>query len=148
MTEDVKTWIVVADGGRARILEERRPLGPLHELTDQAMAQQGSDRPPAKDSATVHERTGSGRHAGHDDSPQEEAEHRFLKRLAARLDEAARAKSFDRVVLVAPPKALGLLRGALSAAVTALVEASDPHDRVAETAENLQKHLRAARAQA
>lgn len=148
MTEDVKTWIVVADGAHARVFEEKRPLAPLQELPDHGMNQKGSDRPAAKGSATVHERAGSGRHAGHDDSPKEEAEHRFLKRLAAHLDEAARAKAFDRVVLVAPPKALGLLRGELSSAVAAMVEASDPHDRVSETAADLHKHLTKLRSQA
>lgn len=148
MTEDVKTWIVVADGAHARVFEEKHPLAPLAELSEEEMAQRGSDRPAAHQGATVHDRVGSGRHSGHDDSPKEEAEHRFLKRLAASLDHAAQAKSFDKLVLVAPPKALGLLRGELSPAVTKLVEASDPHDRVSESAADLHKHLKKLRAQA
>jgi protein required for attachment to host cells len=148
MTEDVKTWIVVADGAHARVFEEKHPLAALQELSEEEMAQRGSDRPQTPQGGTVHERAGSGRHSGHDDSPKEEAEHRFLKRLADHLDHAAHAKAFDKLVLVAPPKALGLLRGELSAAVTKLVEVSDPHDRVKESAGDLHKHLKKLRAQA
>ena len=39
--------------------------------------------------------------------------HQFAKRMAELLEDAAKRKAFDRLVLVAPPQALGDLRAEL-----------------------------------
>lgn len=58
--------------------------------------------------------------------PGREAEHRFLKRAANRL----------------------ALESALPSTVAAKVEASDPHERRRDNAEEIRRHLRDARARA
>ena len=104
-----RTWIVVADGARARFFENCGPgkgMAPLSDGEKQGShsttREIGSDRP-----GRVHGRMGPGRHAmaprvdWHEQQKQD-----FLKALAARLDRAAARKAFDRLILVAPAKAL------------------------------------------
>jgi protein required for attachment to host cells len=40
-------------------------------------------------------------------------EERFARKIVTVLDQAARRQRFDRLVLVAPPKLMGMLRGLL-----------------------------------
>jgi protein required for attachment to host cells len=51
----------------------------------------------------------------------------------------------DQVVLIAPPRALGHLRGALSSAAAKKVIGSDAHDRVDATIITLESVVHAAR---
>lgn len=149
MSDDGTTWVVVADGAHLRVFEERRRAAELRELTDWTMRQESSDRPMAGGHpATVHSSTGAARHAGKDDNPTQEAEARFLGRVAKRLQTAAERGEFHGLVLIAPPKALGLLRAKLGDHLAARVEASDPHDRIGDDAEAIRVHLRQARAHA
>lgn len=143
------TWMVVADGARARIFEERRRSGPLRELSQHAMEIESGDRPASgMKPGTMHQRFGPGRHAGEHADPSQEAEARFLRRLAERLYAAARRRDFEHLVLVAPARALGSLRAALEPAVSRMVEADDAHDRTRDDAESLRGHLRQIRATA
>lgn len=149
MNDNGTTWVVVADGAHLRVFEERSRAAELRELADWTMRQESSDRPAATHHpATVHERAGSGRHAGKEDNPAQEAESRFLARVAKRLQLAAERNEFHGLVLVAPPKALGILRAELGERLAGRVEASDPHDRIIDDAEAMRVHLRHARAHA
>jgi protein required for attachment to host cells len=143
------TWIVTADAAEARFFAEPQRAGPVHELAKLHMHAGHEDHAPGRQQVTVHERAGSGRHgAGGGASPKVEAEERFLKRLAERLAQAAQHKEFDRLVLMAPPQALGLLKHALSPAVAERLEATEPHERVRDGAEEIRRHLRDVRARA
>ncbi|HEY9219231.1 MAG TPA: host attachment protein [Phenylobacterium sp.] len=147
MIEDVVTWVVAADGSRARVFEERLRHGPLHEIEHLSLHIREEDRPHGgRHGATVHDRSGPGRHSGFDAPPAEEAERRFLRRVAQQLDQAAQEGAFERLVLMAPPRALGVLRQALSANCRRRVHLSEPHDRVQETAEGLRARLHSLRA--
>lgn len=148
MHADGCTWIVVADGGHARILEERRRGATLteankfeHSQSDVAVPR---DRP-----ARVHERNGDVRHAvtGRT-SPHEEGERRFLSSVAAQLEDGAARHAFDHLILLAPPRALGVLRAALSDKLTRLVVAEAPLDFAHEAIPEIMvcvRHLRQAR---
>jgi protein required for attachment to host cells len=115
-----RTWVVVADGSRARFLEpdeDMRLLVP----TGQSEMTAAEARRPARDLVT--DRPGRGfasagseaRHAfepAHDIHKMEKRD--FTARLAGVLDRACGEGEFDRLVLVAPPRSLGELRALLS----------------------------------
>lgn len=140
----IKTWILVADGARARIFLNDGPgrgvkPGPKKEfhgvnLPDRDIV---SDRPGrAFDSA------GQGRHAMAPRSdPREHEQRRMHHELAAYLDKEAGKGSFDRLVIVAPPKALGNLRSELSGAVRAKVSGELNKDLTHVAIHDLAKHL-------
>jgi protein required for attachment to host cells len=147
MIEDVLTWVVTADGSRARVFEERRRHGPLHEMEGWSFRIGEEDRPHGSGhGGTVHDRTGHGRHSAHDASPVDEAERRFLHRLAERLDRAAQEGAFERLVLMAPPRALGILREALGPSCRRRVHLTEPHERIDEPGEEIRRRLQDLRA--
>jgi protein required for attachment to host cells len=146
MIEDRTTWIVTADGRNARVFEERRRHGPLHELEAMAIRLGSQDQPrAAHPGGTVHQSGGFSRHNIYASPPAEEAEERFLKRLAGELDRAAKDSRCEALVLIAPPRALGALRSALAHETRRLVLHEDPHDRVSDNAAELRERLRALR---
>jgi len=113
----VTTWILVADGARARLLINEGPgkgIQPLEALENPHMhdrtADLGTERP-----GRVHESANPQRHAM---EPRVDwhtwEKHLFAKSLADSLNAAAVAGRFDRLVLVAPPQSLGELRAALN----------------------------------
>lgn len=116
----IKTWILIADGSKARIARNDGPGrgvkavsgGEFHgrNLPSREIA---SDRPGRSfDSA------GRGRHAMEPPTdPREHEKQAFITRVAAFLDKKAKQGSYDRLVLVAPPRVLGYLRNGLSDAV-------------------------------
>ena len=115
---DDTTWVVVANSSSARIFRaegfERtlvqvedlaHPEGRLHET------QMTSDLP-----GRTFDRFGQGRHAMEEDTPPKRHEAaRFAKHISERLDSARTHGDFSRLVLVAEPRFLGLLRDNLSA---------------------------------
>lgn len=147
MQDEGVTWIVAADGAEARVFEERLKAGPVHELADLRMAQSGGDFPKASGhGATVHESGGPGRHQSGEHAPRQEAENRFLQRVAEALAQAAHRNAFQHLVLMAPPRALGALRSALPKAAHDRLAGSDSHECVREDADRIRERLRAVRA--
>lgn len=143
------TWIVAADGAEARVFEERVLAGDVREVSDFHMKANGHDWPSAhRHTATAHESAGSGRHGAGGREPADEAERRFLRRVAAELDAAAGRRAFDSLVIMAPPRALGMLKAELSSALAAKLAGSEAHERVRDNAEAIRQHLRDLRARA
>lgn len=110
------TWILVADTEGARFYESRsdasetRLLRDLPHHAQQAMAFALSE-------------------------PAEEIEQRFARELAWLLGRARSARSFQRLVLVAPPPLLGRIRAELDPPTRALVSRQPPPAmRIADTA--------------
>jgi protein required for attachment to host cells len=120
------TWVVVADGARARLLVNEGPGKGLDELPDGEMA---AEHAPSRDiqadrPGRTFDSTGEGRHAKEPPTdPHRDAKRRFAREVAGRLDAARKRGDFDRVVLIAPPQALGDLRACLSKGVQAKVSA-------------------------
>ncbi|NQE60692.1 host attachment protein [Caulobacter sp. RHG1] len=133
MTPDARTLVVVADGHRARLLEQARIDGPLH------------DRPEWLPGMREHHEHEGPTHIVHSGDVRDRAEKAFLRTLGKKLDDLICRQSFDHVILVAPPRALGHLRGALSSPVARKVVGSDPHERVDATIITLQEVVHAAR---
>lgn len=145
MIEDGKTLVVVADGRRARLFEEPRRGGALQErqawLADLPAFQIGH----APGSGGVHDRFGHGLHAATSVSPQDKGEHRFLADLAHHLEVIVRKHGFDRLAIIAEPRALGVLRGALPTGLQRKLRETESADRVSATAEDLTRTLQAIR---
>jgi protein required for attachment to host cells len=118
----VSTWIVIADGARARIVRNDGPgkgvaaLPGLEFQGDHSAAFDiAADKP-----GRAFDSVGNARHAMEPSSdPHDELKAQFMKKIVAVLE--SRQGDFDRLILVAPPQALGLLRKSLPAAVASKV---------------------------
>ena len=108
------SWIVVADGHRARILrnDQGNTLEPAldHDYVapNPRDHETGGDRP-----GRTHERFGPSSHALDTVDHHRARKAQFLAGLATELDGAALAGRYERLFLVAPPQALGDLRASL-----------------------------------
>jgi protein required for attachment to host cells len=116
-------WYVVADGGRARILQKRGRQGNRQEGFDNRQEfvsanlhrqthDLGTERPGrVRESATSAHHGVQPRQDFHQADKQS-----FVREVAAVLNEASQRDEFDGLILVAPAHALGDLRQALDAA--------------------------------
>jgi protein required for attachment to host cells len=117
MTRDFSdriTWVAVADGEKAVILRnddlDARPSLRLVEATE-------IDNPPSREQAVAPAgrnndgRAGSMRKSAFDETDFHRlAKAEFARGFAAKLNRAAAAGAFDRLVVIAPPATLGELR--------------------------------------
>lgn len=113
----IPTWILIADGGRAYVVERKRAADGLkkvpgltfngpHKLSRDI----GTDKPGRAFSSV-----GSKRAALDDDKRlAREAEEKFLGAVVDHIDESLKGGAFERLVLAAPPRVLGVLRKRLS----------------------------------
>jgi protein required for attachment to host cells len=65
----------------------------------------------------------------------------FLHRVAERLNDESAAKAFDRLILFAPPRALGQLREMLNEVTRGKIQAEAPKDLTKIPLAELQRHL-------
>lgn len=140
------TWIVLADAKHARIYEQIARAAKLVAIPDQELVAEddhafarelGTDRPGRAfdpGSGTPHAME------PHSD-PHERSKAAFARRVAVRLDEAVRTKRCNHLVLIAPPKMLGILRAELGAASRACVIASAGKDLMKIPTAELQAHI-------
>lgn len=143
MLEGGMLWFVVADGRRARVWTQASRGDALGERGDLALqlgpedAYEPQDRPPR-----AHDSVGAGRHAmDKGRSLHEQEEENFLKRLCARVSDAAAHGEFAHLTLAAPPRALGWMRAHLTAAALAKLRGDLDKDVVSEDATALRARL-------
>lgn len=140
----VRTWILVADGAHARVLEA---LGKGARLTEVAeMRRQvelaashdlGSERP-----GRTHESVGDVRHAMEPRSdPHREQKRHFALGLAEALEKQLADGRFDRLIVVAPPVTLGDLRASMPAAVSKVVAGEVGKDLTKTPDHEIASHL-------
>lgn len=145
MIEDGRALVVVADGRQARVFGEARRGGDLHEraawLADLPAYSAGASRGPG----SVHDRFGHGVHAAVSDSPQDKGERRFLTGLAHRLESVVRKQAIDYLIVIAEPRALGVLRSELPAQLRGRLRETESADRVRATPAELAVVLRTLR---
>jgi protein required for attachment to host cells len=115
-----KTWILIADGARARLLSAEGRRKALHVV--EKLELQADHRPThelERDRPTrVYEAHGSARHAVEPKSdPHRELKRDFAEQIAVVLDENLKKGNFEKLVVAAAPVTLGDLRKAMSAAV-------------------------------
>ena len=141
------TWIIVANAERCRALEERRRGGVLNELEAWDCRQTEQDRRHAHhEPAVVGQRFGFGRSVVNPRDYEAQAERRFLTRYAHQLSLAGAKGRFVRLILIATPPALGVLREELGRPVQRCVERTAVCDCVGDAPEALRERVRALRA--
>lgn len=138
------TWILIADGARARIFAN---LGPGKGIAPVEGGVLKSDHAPSRELASdrpgrTFESADVTRHAiDPAQDPHRELKRAFAVRLATFIEEHLAENAFDRLVLVAPPVTLGDLRAALSNPVKQRVSAELDNDLTNTPVEELPKHL-------
>ena len=136
-------WVVVCDGRKALILENEGDAKfpnlrtrETHEHDDTKTSDLGTDRP-----GRVHELTGSSRSAVEQTDWHDQAEAEFLQMIARRLDDAVSKGETHALILIAAPRALGVLRRSLSQAVQKAVTAEIDKDYVRMPVHEIEKRL-------
>jgi protein required for attachment to host cells len=141
----VRTWVLIADGAHARILERlgREPdLKLLDHLTFEV------ELPPSRDLLAERpgrsfESQGRARHAKENPAdPHRELKRDFAKKIAGVLEAESAKGLFDRLVVVAAPVTLGDLRDALPPSVRSKVTAELARDLVKTPDNKLLQHLK------
>ena len=140
----IRTWILVADGARARIFVNNGPgkgieemAGNVFEIAIPPSRDIVSDRP-----GRTFNSTGKQRHAIEPGiNPHRERKRVFLGHVAHYLDKARLRGDFDRLVIVAPPPALGDLRAEMKPRLRQLVTGEIAHDLVEHPKSAVGKHL-------
>jgi protein required for attachment to host cells len=130
---DKITWILIADGAKARVLEQEGPEAPLVPASGKCFSESearmptreiGADRP-----GRVHESADTTRHAM---APRVDwhryAKELFAKSVAEALEQAALEKKYEALILAAPAQTLGDLRAHLGKHAGALVAAEISKD--------------------
>ena len=138
-------WVVVCDGAKALILQNEGDAVALnlktrevHEQPDEKTREQGTDAPGRSINSN-----GSRRSAMEQTDWHDQAEQRFLTELSRRLDAAVTAGETKSMILVAPPRALGVLRQASTANLRHAVRAEIDKDYVRMPVPEIEKHLAA-----
>lgn len=136
-------WVIVCDGKKALILEnvgdEKFPnlkTREVQEHADPKTSDLGTDAPGRSFSSV-----GSGRSAVEQTDWHKQEEDRFLQKLVGQLDHAVNAGEVKSLIIVAPPRALGVLRQAYSHNLRAAVHAEIDKDLVRLPVHEIEKHL-------
>jgi protein required for attachment to host cells len=136
-------WVVVCDGAKAIVLENiGDPAYPdlrmreAEEQPDWRSREIGTDAP-----GRAINSVGSARSAVEQTDFHDESEKTFLTDLVGRLDKALSARETDTLIIVAPPRALGMLRNAYSPQLRKAVVAEVDKDLVALPIVDIERHL-------
>lgn len=118
-----RTYILIADGARARLLLSEGLAKPLQQVPDADFRQElPPDRELHSDKAyRVQESATAARHAIERPDLHRREKQRFAQWLAEMLEAKRAAKDFDRLAIIAPPDTLADLRAALSEELRQLV---------------------------
>jgi protein required for attachment to host cells len=136
-------WVVVCDGAKAILLENVGDAGlpdlrmrEAVEQPDRRTREIGSDAPGRSINSV-----GMARSSVEQTDYHEESERTFLSDLARRLDRALTDRETASIVIVAPPRALGVLRQASSQQLRKAIAGEVAKDLVALPIGDIEKHL-------
>ena len=136
-------WDVVCDGAKALILENAGDAVSLnlktrevHEQPDPRTHEQGTDAPGRSINSVDSRRSAMEQTDWHDQNEQ-----RFLAKLAARLDKAVLGGETPSLIVVAPPRAIGMLRRQFSSHVRQAIRAEVEKDYVKMPVDEITRHL-------
>lgn len=107
------TWVLVAESSRAKIFAADGPRGTLQEI---AALDHPEGRAHEQDLVSdlpgrTFDSAGQGRHAKEEAvSPKEQENIYFVKTIGEKLEQGRTHNEFDKLILIAPPAFLGLLR--------------------------------------
>jgi protein required for attachment to host cells len=138
-------WVVVCDGAKALVLENAGDAvfpnlrtRQVYEHKAAKTHEQGSDAPGRSVNSV-----GAMRSAMEQTDWHAQDEQQFLTDLARRLDAAVTAGNAKALIMVAPPRALGLIRQAYSPRLREAVRAEIDKDLVRMPVHEIEKHLAA-----
>jgi len=141
-----KEWVIVCDGAKALVLENAGdatfPNLKTREVYEQkhlATHELGTDAPGRAAGVDGKNRSAVGQTDWHDRDEQA-----FLEDLAKRLDARLSAGEVKSIIVVAPPRALGVLRAAYSPALKSAVRVEIDKDLVSVPVHEIEKRLTAA----
>ena len=140
-----RTWIVVADGAKARILLYKPLQKGLQQLPDSEFhhAHQPTHDLVTERQPRVHDSVGHARHAIEPrNDPHDQRETQFLGRLAAHLDSAEQRGEFEHLVVVAPATAMGELRKAFGPHLKKRLFAEIVHDYAHQSNDYVYQHIK------
>ena len=145
----MRVRIVVADRSEALFYNGDSYRGPLFlagRMTDPSARLHDrelvTDRPGRKPDGGPLRRNGSTSHAtGGEETPRKHEQQVFARRVAEELDRADLSGGFERVVVMAGPSFLGLLRNELSGSLRSKVVAEVPKDLVHQPESAVKQHL-------
>lgn len=136
-------WVVVCDGAKALVLENAgnraKPALRTREVyqhDDLKTQDIGADRP-----GRGHGSTGARRSSMEQTDLHDQQEQRFLTGLTARLDEAVLAGETPSLIMVAPPRSLGVLRRAYTTPVRHAIRAEVEKDYVSMPVDEITRLL-------
>lgn len=138
------TWIVVAESARARVFSRAGIKGRLQEIADLSHPESRlHDRELTSDMpGRSFDSHGQGRHSMEQPTdPQDREAQAFAEEIARQVDHGRRERSFDALVLVAPPKFLGLLRAELNKLTRDLIVAEINRNLVEADPETIGQHV-------
>ncbi len=137
------TWVVVCDGRKAVIFEnigdpDYPDLRIKETETREAprTSAMGTDAP-----GSVHQSVGESRSSVEQTDWHDREEEAFLKDLAARLDKAIQGSEATGLVIVAAPRALGMIRKDYSHAVRAAIVAEIDKDYTRVPPDEIEERL-------
>jgi protein required for attachment to host cells len=139
-------WVIVCDGKKALVLENfgdekflNLKTREVFEHADPKTHEIGTDEPGRSFSSV-----GPGRSAMEQADWHDQEEHRFLQKLLGHLDSAVHAGQAKSLIIVAPPRALGVLRQAYSHELRKVLRGEIDKDFVKMPVYEIEKHLAAA----
>lgn len=137
-------WVVVCDGAKALVLENAGDSKfpnlktlEVFEQKDPPTHELGTDEPGRTFNSTGH----GGRGTVQQTDFHDQAERAFLTQLAKHLDTAVAAGKAKSLIMVAPPRALGMIRPAYSHALKGALRAELDKDLVKQPVHQIEKHL-------
>lgn len=142
------TWVLIADEAIARIIAygKSRTLEPVEEITDPDAHAEGAEM---RRDAYGRRAAGGGQgstQAGATASAADDQMHQhaevFAKRVADVLGQAQQQSRMDALIIVAPPRFLGLLRKALPKNAANIVQTELDKDFVHFTNDDIHERLR------
>jgi len=136
-------WVVVCDGAKALVLKNDGDIRAPNLKTVQVFEQKdlathviGTDAP-----GRTFNSVGSARSAVEQTDWHDQAERAFLTQLAQHLEEALASGKTKSLIIVASPRALGMIRPAYSQAVTGAVRIEVDKDLVKMPVHEIEKRL-------
>ncbi|WP_138379699.1 host attachment protein [Luteithermobacter gelatinilyticus] len=137
-----KCWIAVADGSRARFFLKQNAKYDLKELEGFALPSLPSRE---IDMDQPGRQSGGANGSRHAMEPRNDAhdlaEEEFAREMVKKLNEHARNKDFEKLILIAAPKTLGHMRKAMEPQLKDLIETEIPSDLTKMSAHELKNYL-------
>lgn len=142
-----KYWVLVADSGKARIIELRRKPAEFHEvqeLVSESQHQPSRELMSDASGRAFHVQGPSSHSMVSRSDAHDRAKYEFSRKLVGKLEQAANMNAFERLAIFADPKTLGRLRQHMSKSLSARVTDELNLDLVGIPLDSLEQRIRAA----